>query len=242
MSPDYRLRVENVTQEFSRGSHTTVKEIFTRSSIPKVPFLALSDFSIRVAIGESIAILGHNGAGKSTLLKIIAGVLQPSQGEVFVNGSLVPLLQLGAGFHSELSGYENIGLNASLLGIRKLDQKQMISKIVEFAELEPFMNTPIKFYSSGMIARLGFSIAIHIDPDIILLDEILAVGDIGFQKKSYAAMKDLREKGKSLITVTHSIDGIEEFADKVVVINEGKKCFEGIVSEGVAFYRQIMNK
>jgi len=189
---------------------------------------------------ESIAILGHNGAGKSTLLKIIAGVLAPTSGEVFINGTLIPLLQLGAGFHPELNGYENIELNASLLGIERKELKDLLPKIIEFAELDEFMETPIKFYSSGMIARLGFSIAININPDIVLLDEILAVGDINFQQKSYEAMRHLRGSGKSLITVTHAISGIEEFADRVIVMQKGRMVFDGAVNEGVEFYRNSM--
>lgn len=240
MSEIYRIRLEGVSQEFSLGGHTTIKDLFTRTGASRKKHNALDNLTLRVNKNESVAILGHNGAGKSTLLKIIAGVLAPTRGEVYVNGSLIPLLQLGAGFHPELNGYENIELNASLLGIEGKALKNLLPQIIEFAELDRFMGTPIKFYSSGMIARLGFSIAININPDIVLLDEILAVGDINFQQKSYEAMRQLRKSGKSLITVTHAISGIEEFADRVVVMQKGRVIFDGDVDEGVAFYRNSM--
>jgi ABC-type polysaccharide/polyol phosphate transport system ATPase subunit len=240
VSEIYRIRLEGVCQEFSLGGHTTIKDLFTRTGGSRKKHNALDNLTLRVNKNESVAILGHNGAGKSTLLKIIAGVLAPTSGEVYVNGSLIPLLQLGAGFHPELNGYENIELNASLLGIEGKALKNLVPRIIEFAELDRFMDTPIKFYSSGMIARLGFSIAININPDIVLLDEILAVGDINFQQKSYEAMRQLRKCGKSLITVTHAISGIEDFADRVVVMQKGRVIFDGDVDEGVAFYRNSM--
>lgn len=240
MTKNYTLRVDNVTVEFSRNSHTTVKEIFTRTSLKKDKFKAIDNFSLTLEAGKSLAILGSNGAGKSTLLKVIAGVLEPNNGTVFRNGTLVPLLQLGAGFHPDLTGMENIFLNSSLLGVNLTKSQELIQSIIDFAELQEFMDMPIKYYSSGMIARLGFAIAMNISPKIVLLDEILAVGDIKFQQKSFEEMKKLRQNGTSLVTVTHSINGIEEFADEVVVLNSGKKIFQGKIDEGIKEYKKIL--
>ena len=238
MNDNFCLKVENVSQQFKRGSHMTVKEIFTRTHKKRDTFNALDNISFEISQNESLAILGHNGAGKSTLLKIIAGVLEPTQGKVFRRGRLVPLLQLGAGFHPDLTGNENLHLNAGLLGVDLRKNPDLAEQIIEFSEIAEFMETPIKYFSSGMVARLGFSIAIKISPEIILLDEILSVGDIAFQQKSYKAMKELREQGASLITVTHSISGLQEFADKVIVMNRGKIVFEGLITEGVYFYKK----
>jgi ABC-2 type transport system ATP-binding protein/lipopolysaccharide transport system ATP-binding protein len=232
----FSIRVEQVSKTFELGGHSTLKDFFTQSGTRRRKFEALSNVTLRIKQGESVAILGRNGSGKSTLLRVIAGVLAPDKGEVFTSGRVVPLLQLGAGFHPELTASENINLNASLLGLQKNEIKNLTPSILDFAGINDFMNTPIKNLSSGMVARLGFSIAAHVDPEIVLLDEILAVGDIAFQEKSFQEIKKMRSCGKSLITVTHSVSNLEEIADTLVVMENGSISFHGSISEGLAYY------
>ncbi|MGC9217504.1 ABC transporter ATP-binding protein, partial [Acidithiobacillus sp.] len=167
-------------------------------------------------------LLGHNGSGKSTLLQIIASILEPSQGQVITHGRIAPLIQLGVGFHPELSGYENIFLNASLYGFRNRDTQKRVKDIIEFSELQHFIDTPLKNYSSGMQMRLGFSVAVHLQPDILLADEILAVGDQSFQDKCHDKIAELRRNGMTLILVSHSREQVNKFCDQFVRLEHGR--------------------
>ena len=184
-------------------------------------FRALDDVSFRVKRGESLALMGSNGSGKSTLLQIIAGILRPSAGRVLVRGRVAPLIELGVGFHPELTGEENIYLNASLYGFRNQEIKARLARIVEFSELGNFIDIPVKNYSSGMYMRLGFSVAVHLDPEILLADEILSVGDIGFQEKCHAKIGELQKAGMTLLFVSHSPEQVKRFCPKFIKLDKG---------------------
>ena len=199
-------------------------------------FTALKNISFEVSSGETVGIIGKNGAGKSTILGLLAGVLKPSSGQVTVAGRIAPLLELGAGFHPELSGRENILLNGILLGMLKRDVEEKRDTIIEFSELEEFIDQPIRTYSSGMLARLGFSVAVHCEPDILLLDEVLSVGDQDFQKKCIEKMLGFKRSGKTIIFVSHSAQQIEEICDRVIWIEKGKVELSGNVEEVLPNY------
>ena len=191
-------------------------------SMRKSSFTALKDISFEVFAGETIGVIGINGAGKSTILGLLAGVLKPSSGQVTVDGRIAPLLELGAGFHTELSGRENILLNGILLGMLKREVEEKSDAIIEFSELEEFIDQPIRTYSSGMLARLGFSVAVHCDPDILLIDEVLAVGDLEFQKKCTEKMLDFKKNGKTIVFVSHNVEEIRRVCGRVIWIEEKK--------------------
>jgi lipopolysaccharide transport system ATP-binding protein len=199
-------------------------------------FTALKNISFEVSSGETVGIIGKNGAGKSTILGLLAGVLKPSSGQVTVAGRIAPLLELGAGFHPELSGRENILLNGILLGMLKREVEEKIDSIIEFSELEKFIDQPIRTYSSGMLARLGFSVAVHCEPDILLLDEVLSVGDQDFQKKCIEKMLGFKRSGKTIIFVSHSAQQVEEICDRVIWIEKGKVELSGNVEEVLPNY------
>ena len=188
----------------------------------KSRFTALKNISFEVSSGETVGIIGKNGAGKSTILGLLAGVLKPSSGQVTVDGRIAPLLELGAGFHTELSGRENILLNGILLGMLKREVEEKIDSIIEFSELEKFIDQPIRTYSSGMLARLGFSVAVHCEPDILLLDEVLSVGDQDFQKKCIEKMLGFKRSGKTIVFVSHSEKQIEQICDRLIWIDHGQ--------------------
>lgn len=185
-------------------------------------FHALTDVSFSVKKGEVIGIIGRNGAGKSTLLKCIAGIMIPTAGTVTVRGNIVPMLELGSGFDYELTGRENIFLNGAILGYSKAYLREKYEEIVAFSELGQFIGTPIRTYSSGMMMRLAFSIAAIVDPEILIVDEILSVGDAGFQEKSYARMREMMGGGTTVFFVSHSIDRIESFCNRVVWLEQGR--------------------
>jgi lipopolysaccharide transport system ATP-binding protein len=190
-------------------------------SMRKSSFTALKDISFKVFAGETIGVIGINGAGKSTILGLLAGVLKPSSGQVIVDGRIAPLLELGAGFHPELSGRENILLNGILLGMLKREVEEKTDSIIEFSELEEFIDQPIRTYSSGMLARLGFSVAVHCDPDILLVDEVLAVGDQDFQKKCIEKMLIFKQEKKTIVFVSHNTDEILKVCDRAIWIDQG---------------------
>ncbi|MHB8388479.1 MAG: ABC transporter ATP-binding protein [Acidobacteriaceae bacterium] len=201
-------------------------------------FRALDNVSFQVRRGESLALLGSNGSGKSTLLQVIAGILRPSGGQVLVRGRVAPLIELGVGFHPELTGEENIYLNASLYGFRNREIRARFARIVEFSELGNFIDTPVKNYSSGMHMRLGFSVAVHLDPEILLADEILAVGDASFQEKCHAKIADLQKGGMTLIFVSHSPDQVSKFCTKFVRLDRGQMAETGILNKMARTGRQ----
>jgi lipopolysaccharide transport system ATP-binding protein len=185
------------------------------------PFWALRDVSFTVELGEMLGIIGENGAGKSTILKLISRILEPTSGRVAVQGRVSALIELGAGFHPDLTGRENIYLNGSILGLSKREMDRQFAAIVDFAELERFIDTPVKHYSSGMYARLGFAVAIHVHPDVLLIDEVLAVGDEAFQKKCLERIAAIKAQGKTIILVTHNLDAVDALCDHVLWLDEG---------------------
>jgi lipopolysaccharide transport system ATP-binding protein len=197
-----------------------------------------SDVSLQVNAGESLAIVGPNGAGKSTLLALIAGVIRPTTGTVTVTGRVAPLLELGAGFHPDLSGRDNIILNAVLLGLTRAEAHARFDAIVAFAELEQEIEAPVRVYSSGMLARLGFAVAAHLSPDILLVDETLAVGDAAFQAKCIAKLADFKRGGATIICVSHDPHQIGQVADRVAVLMNHRLRFDGECAAALAFYQR----
>lgn len=231
MSSDIGIGFENVSKVFSKGHshHGTLREdlksFFSRrksaGQLKENQFYAIKDLSFNVAKGESIGLYGPNGSGKSTLLKLIAKVLVPTRGNIKVNGRIAPLIELGAGFHPDLNGIENIYMNGAILGMSLVEIKSKIDQIVEYSGLDDFISTPVKKYSSGMNLRLGFSIAIHSDADIFLIDEILAVGDEEFKKKSQSSIKNLLKQKKTLIVVSHNTARLTQMVDRVINLKNG---------------------
>jgi ABC-2 type transport system ATP-binding protein len=201
---------------------------------PYEDFWALRDVSFEVVEGETVGILGRNGSGKSTLLKCVSGILQPTNGKVVVRGQLAALLELGAGFQPDLTGRENIYLNASLLGLSTRDVEKRFDEIVAFAELEQFIDNQVRFYSSGMYVRLGFAVAVNVDPDVLVVDEVLAVGDENFQRKCLARIKEFQDDGRTILFVTHSPELVRQICDRAVVLEGGQ--ILGIAGAGEAIH------
>jgi lipopolysaccharide transport system ATP-binding protein len=194
------------------------------------------EISFQIAKGECVGFIGRNGVGKSTLLGLIAGVLKPDSGKIVVKGRVSPLLELGAGFHPDLTGRENILLNGVLLGMTKAEVKAKLDFIVEFSGLKDFIDQPIRTYSSGMVARLAFSVIAHLDPEILLIDEILAVGDVEFQKKSFRKILEFKEKGITIVLVSHSLDSIVKVCDRAIWLENGGIKMDGEAKEVVSAY------
>ncbi len=205
------------------------------------PFYALRDISFTVRRGETLGIVGRNGSGKSTALKLIAGVMAPSQGEVHVHGRVSPLIELGAGFHPDLTGRENVHLNASILGMPGRDIRARFDDIVEFAELRDFIDTPVKRYSSGMYMRLGFSVAVHSDPDILLVDEVLAVGDAVFGDKCLVKIREFQERGVTIVIVSHALDTITQFCNRALLLQGGHLIDDGPSQEVTRRYLELVH-
>jgi len=206
----------------------------------KKTFCALDGVSFEVPHGECFGIIGRNGSGKSTTLGLIAGVLRPSRGTVETQGKIAPLLELGAGFHAELSGRDNIVLNGILLGLTRARVMEHMDQIIAFSELERFIDQPLRTYSTGMIARLGFSVAVHLEPDILLVDEVLAVGDEAFQEKCLRKMAEFRSQGVTIIFVTHKLTDVEKICDRTMLLMGGRVQQIGNPQEVVREYRKRM--
>jgi len=247
MEDDLAIKAHRIGKKFylPHEKADSVKNVFTNllGYISKSKTFetqnALQDVSFEVRKGEFFGIVGRNGSGKSTLLKIIAGIYQPSEGEIKVEGKLVPFIELGVGFNPELTGRENIFLNGALMGFSQKQVKSMYDEIVEFAELERFMDQKLKNYSSGMQVRLAFSLAIRAETDILLIDEVLAVGDADFQKKCFKYFKDLKSKNKTVVFVSHDMHAVEEYCDRAVLIEESKVVVSGSSREVAAAYTRM---
>jgi len=240
------IRLENVTQRF-RVIHErpdTMRELFSklfRKRSSYHDFEAVKNVSFQVSHGQALGIIGRNGSGKSTLLKIIAGVYRPSKGRVAVEGTLAPLIELGAGFHHELTGRENILINGLLMGYSKGEMLERQERIIEFADIGEFIDAPVKQYSSGMYMRLAFAVAIEVDPQILVVDEILAVGDMGFQQKCFERIRRFRESGKTILLVTHSMDQVQEHCDRAILIDHGCLIVDGRPDEAIAMYKTLLS-
>jgi ABC-2 type transport system ATP-binding protein len=233
--------VRDVSKRFrlAQGKYNSIKErIIHGGRTSHEDFWALNDVSFQVNEGETVGILGRNGSGKSTLLKCICGVLQPTSGEVVVRGKLAGLLELGAGFQQDLTGRENVYLNGSLLGLTKKEVDRVFDDIVDFSELEEFIDGPVKFYSSGMYVRLGFAVAVNMDPDILVIDEVLAVGDERFQRKCIDRVKLFQRQGRTILLVTHSPDQVRSICDRAVVLSHGNLVTETSPGEAVRIFRE----
>ena len=235
------IRVENVTKNFTLRYHRTFKQVtvaLAKGRKVSDTFKAVDDVSFSVQQGESIGLMGLNGSGKSTLLKMINGVMRPDEGRVLARGRIAGLIATGAGFHPQLSGRENIMLNAAILGMSEKEVARKYDSIVEFSELKPkFLETEVGHYSSGMTARLGFAIAIHVDSDIFLADEVLAVGDRPFKRKCMQRMEEIRDSGRTLFYVSHSAGSVRKMCTRVLVLDQGRLVFDGDVDEGIRFLK-----
>jgi len=201
-------------------------------------FWAVSNVSFEVPHGEALGIIGHNGAGKSTILKLLSNITTPTSGEIMINGRLSALIEVGSGFHPELTGRENIYLNGSILGMGRREIAEKLDSIVDFAGIRQFVDTPVKRYSSGMYVRLGFSIAAHLDPDILLLDEVLAVGDAAFQAKCLQRINELRQVGTTIVFISHDLGAVERVCDRVLLMQRGEIAASGSPSEVIAEYQR----
>jgi lipopolysaccharide transport system ATP-binding protein len=231
LNSSIRARIKNAINPFGKNNNDIRKE-----------FWALKDLNFTIREAESVGIIGSNGAGKSTLLKILSRVTKPTTGSFKTNGRVGALIEVGAGFSPDFTGRENVYLNASILGMSRKEVNAKFDEIVDFAGIEKFMDTPVKHYSSGMYVRLGFAIAAHINPDILLVDEILAVGDYMFQKKCFNKMRSFREHGKTFILVTHDLLNVENNCNRVIYINQGVIRFDGNTHEGISLYLNDVTK
>lgn len=246
---DIAIEVCNVWKKFRKGEiHDSLRDflpalarrLVSRNSnsneLGESEFWALKDVSFQVRRGEALGIIGPNGAGKSTLLKILSRILRPNRGHYRVNGQLRALIDVGAGFHNDLTGRENIYLNGSILGMTKRDIDRRLDEIIDFSGIEPFIDTPIKRYSSGMRARLGFSIMAHMDPEILLVDEVLSVGDITFQGRCLEKMSQKLHSGVAVIFVSHNLQAVVRLCDRALVLNSGSSLFDGPPAQALNLY------
>ncbi len=234
------IRVTDVSKKFVIRKDKSLKERVVnarRSKAHAEAFWALRNINLEVDPGHTLGLIGGNGSGKSTLLKIIGGILTPSNGYVERRGRLAALLELGAGFHGDLTGRENVYLNASILGLSRAQTDKYFDSIVDFSGIEQFIDTQVKFYSSGMYVRLAFAVAIHVDPEILLVDEVLAVGDEPFQRKCLDRIKQFQGEGRTIILVTHSLDQVRQMCDRVVLLESGHMIIDGDPSEAVRHFR-----
>lgn len=240
---DFAINIEHISKVYKlyRGRADRLKDALhlTRRQTYQ-DYYALSDVNFTVQKGETVGLIGTNGAGKSTLLKIVTGVLTPSGGQVEVNGRISALLELGAGFNNEYTGLENIYFNGTLLGYTREQMEERVPRIIEFAGIGDYINQPVKMYSSGMFARLAFAMAINVEPDILIVDEALSVGDIYFQSKCFKKMDEIKKNGTTVLLVTHDMSSVVKYCDRVVVLNHGKVVKEGNPKEMVDIYKKIL--
>lgn len=241
------VKVENVSVMFNLNKEKidNLKEYFIKLVTKRLhytEFWALNDISFEIMPGERLGVLGFNGAGKSTLLKVVAGVLKPTKGSVKVNGVIAPMLELGAGFDMNYTGKENIYLYGATMGYSRKFIDSKIDEIIEFSELQEFMDVPVKNYSSGMRARLGFSIATAVCPEVLILDEVLSVGDAKFKKKSEAKIRSMFDKGVTVIFVSHNIEQVKRLCTKAILIEKGRVTASGTASEVCAVYEEKVNQ
>lgn len=237
------IQFKNVIKEFFLQEDRTFKEFLPNLLLGKSwakKLRALDNISFEVNGGETVGIIGKNGAGKSTLLKLMAGVTAPTKGEIIVRERVAPLIEVGAGFHHELTGYENIFLNGAILGMHKKEIEEVVESIIEFSELRQFIHVPVKKYSLGMYMRLGFAVAIHINAPILLIDEVLAVGDAAFQEKCLNYLKKIKQdKDKTIVFVSHNEEAVKSFCERVILIDHGRIVKDGDPKEVFKIYHQI---
>lgn len=250
------IKVENVTKEYRLGAigGTTLRDELQRARAKRKKqedptlkigqtkgdsnerFMALNGVSFEVKKGEAIGIIGHNGAGKSTLLKLITRITAPTTGSIYLNGRVASMLEVGTGFHPELTGRENVYLNGAILGMSKKEINDKMEDIIEFSECRKFIDTPVKRYSSGMYVKLAFSVAAHLDSEIMIMDEVLAVGDVAFQNKCIKKMREVADSGRTILYVSHNMNTIRKLCNKCLVLDKGKLVFEGDIDKAIAIY------
>ena len=239
---EYAIKVENLTKEFKLfyDKPTTLKERLVFWNRKKEDSrTVLKNINLNIKNGETVALIGTNGSGKSTLLKLMTKIIYPTKGSLITNGKLTSLLELGAGFHPDFTGRENIYFNASIFGLTKEEIERRVDEIIEFSELGEFIDSPVRTYSSGMYMRLAFSVAINVDADILLIDEILAVGDQHFQDKCFAKLKELKESDKTIVIVTHSLDQVRKLCTRAIWIYNGEVRLDGKPDEVVDEYLKV---
>ena len=239
------IRLEHVSKEFTIRRDKSLKERIVnagRSRRHAEHFVALDDISFDVPVGSTLGLIGHNGSGKSTLLKLIGGILRPTSGTVQHRGRIAALLELGAGFHGDLTGRENVYLNASLLGLSRAQTDRYFDDIVDFSEIPEKIDTQVKFYSSGQYVRLAFAVAVHVDPEILLVDEVLAVGDEPFQRKCLDRIRSFQADGRTIVLVTHGLDTVRDMCDRAVVLDHGHMLLDGTAVEGVRLLRDLYSE
>lgn len=238
------IKFESVSKSYisDKKRHDSLKDLFSFSrkretDIIHKDFLAVDDVNFSVQKGSSIGILGRNGAGKSTILKLLTRIILPSQGRVIVNGNISCLLEVGAGFHQDLSGYENILLSGAILGMKRREILEKIEKIIEFSEINDFILSPVKHYSSGMYLRLAFSVGVHLDSDILVIDEALAVGDALFQDKCLKKIKEIKNEGRTIVFVSHDAEQVRTVCDQCIVMSKGKVLYIGETDQAIEQYK-----
>ena len=241
------IEVSDIWKKYRRPHHQvkSLKEAvvaFLRGRGGYEEFWALKRISLSVERGEAIGLVGPNGSGKSTLLGVLARVLKPTQGSVKVEGRVCPLLELGTGFHPDLSGRENVFLNASLLGLSNRETSQRYQDIVDFAELHHVMDSPVKTFSTGMVIRLGFSVAVHLDPDVLLIDEVLGVGDEHFQHKSFDRLLEFKRQGRTIFVVSHNLEAVGKLCERAVWLDRGRIIKDTDSDEVIAKYRRAVEE
>jgi ABC-2 type transport system ATP-binding protein len=232
--------VDLASKKFTMRYHRTIKQMsvaLVRGQEISDSFWAVDDVSFTVEQGESIGLMGLNGSGKSTLLKLISGVMRPDRGTVLTRGRIAGLIATGAGFHPQLSGRDNVFLNAAILGMTEAETRKKFDEIVEFADIGKFLDTPVGHYSSGMFSRLGFAVAVHTESDIFLIDEVLAVGDKPFKKKCIARMEEIKAEGRTLFYVSHSAPSVRRMCDRVLVLEKGRLGYDGPTKEGIRYLK-----
>jgi len=238
------VEIDNVAKRFTIRKDNSLKErivtLGRAGKRHKEDFWALNGVSIDIKAGTTVGLIGHNGSGKSTLLKVIGGIIDPTKGSVKRRGRIAALLELGAGFHPDLTGRENVFLNASILGLSRDETEEKFDSILAFSGIGDFIDTQVKFYSSGMYVRLAFSVAVHTDPDLLLVDEVLAVGDEAFQRKCLDKIRSFQEEGRTIILVTHSLGQVVELCDRAILLNQGQVVLDGNPREAVADFRDIL--
>lgn len=240
------IRVSNVSKRFTVRKDSSLKErvvtLGRAGRQHRQDFWGLSDVSLGINAGTTIGLIGHNGSGKSTLLKVLGGIIQPTEGNVQQRGRVAALLELGAGFHPDLTGRENVFLNGAVLGLSRDEIEEQFAAILEFSGVGDFIDTQVKFYSSGMYVRLAFAIAVHTNPDILLVDEVLAVGDEQFQQKCLDKIKEFQSEGRTIIIVSHALDQISSLCDRVVVMDKGKLVYDGIPVTAIERFRELLGE
>jgi lipopolysaccharide transport system ATP-binding protein len=245
MESNFAINVESISKKYILGKkkesslRSTLSSVLKRSKTENLDFWALENISFAIEKGDMVGIIGKNGAGKSTLLKILSQITKPSSGKIKINGRVASLLEVGTGFHPELTGRENIFLNGTILGMTRKEVKDKFDEIVSFSGVEKFIDTPVKNYSSGMYVRLAFAVAAHLDPEILIIDEVLAVGDVEFQKKCIGKMKDVANSGRTVLFVSHNIAAIKALCNKGMLLHKGELLYNGDIDATINAYHQI---